>query len=360
MRIVKCVNVFLYLLIIILITIFLLCAIEGFLSFSNVLKSFRPLISERSHTRYDEKIGWVNLNNFSDKDYYGKGLSLNINDQGFRNKNHVALEKGPHSIRVMCSGDSFTLGYGVGDQDAWCNRLQRLNSKWEAINLGQGGYGIDQSYLLYVQQGIMFNPDVHIFAFIKSDLSRYASTFLGYSKPTINFIDGQLQVGNVPVSKASHTFPWVYQNLNRLNSLNIYKLISSLVKKKGQSSLEKSQDPLTLTVEIFRVLNQMNQQKGVKFVVLMLPVGDDYNSKDFDKTRILLKQRFDDIGIKYIDLFDSYRALDKKMHQKLFIKKSKFPSGSGHYSTVGNHWVAQEVYRYLHAQDLLNGVMSIK
>ncbi|MGH2570030.1 MAG: hypothetical protein ACRDGR_02310 [bacterium] len=107
----------------------------------------RGELTERKHTTYDDELGWVNVPSTTVKDLYGPGRSLTINAQAFRGKREYEKTPPPGVTRLLCSGDSFTLGWGVDDDDTWCARLERENPELEVVNMGQGGYGIDQAYL---------------------------------------------------------------------------------------------------------------------------------------------------------------------------------------------------------------------
>ena len=132
-----------------------LIAIEGLSSLILVGRAFvdraGPLVAERRHTQYDPDLGWVNTPGVQIPDLYGPGRSLSINSQGFRGLHDTSERVAAGRLRILCSGDSFTLGYGVGDADTWCARLTALDSRLETVNMGQGGYGVDQAYLWYLR-----------------------------------------------------------------------------------------------------------------------------------------------------------------------------------------------------------------
>ena len=114
---------------------------------------FGPQLAERRHTQYDPLLGWVNAPGLRVPDMYGPGIALSTNARGFRNE----IEFEPHvpvgRTRVICSGDSYTLGYGVGNDQTWCQLLTRFDARIESVNMGQGGYGLDQAYLWYKRDG---------------------------------------------------------------------------------------------------------------------------------------------------------------------------------------------------------------
>src|SRR5688500_474604 len=140
-------------------------------------------VSERAHSAYDPELGWVSRPNVRLPNFYGKGRTFSTNASGFRSARDVSLDVPAGRVRVICSGDSFTMGYGVGDAQTWCHRLQAIDTRLETVNMGMGGYGVDQSYLWYRRDGITLDHDIHVFAFITSDFHRMQSTrFLGYAK----------------------------------------------------------------------------------------------------------------------------------------------------------------------------------
>src|SRR5207237_1214574 len=127
--------------------------------------TYRPTsFNEQMHTTYDAELGWAHRRSVSVPDLYGSGVFLKTNSQGFRGDHEIAAEEPKDRVRVICSGDSFTLGYGVDDDHAWCAQLMAMDSRLETVNMGQGGYGVDQAYLWYVRDGRALEHTVQIFA----------------------------------------------------------------------------------------------------------------------------------------------------------------------------------------------------
>src|SRR5574340_918348 len=164
----------------------MLVAVEGltsmFLLVYDVVTT--PLLAELNHTQYDPDLGWVNIPNLHVTNLYGPNTYLKTNEQGFRNDRafDIAVPKG--KFRILCSGDSFTLGWGVDNDHAWCERLKSFNPRLETVNMGQGGYGVDQAYLWYKRDGSKFQHQIQLLAFITEDFLRMSfDTFWGYAKP---------------------------------------------------------------------------------------------------------------------------------------------------------------------------------
>ena len=118
--------------------------------------------------------------------------------------------------RILLLGDSFTHGDGVRWEETWAYQLKReLNDRGqqvEVINLGVGGFGIDQSVLRWRALGRRFSPDLVIFGLQMENIFRnltlirilyYIHTEIPFTKPRF-VLDGDsgLRVINQPVLSA--------------------------------------------------------------------------------------------------------------------------------------------------------------
>jgi len=330
------------LLLIVVITLLLLAMIEGVCHFVQVVSSFKPdrMIYERKHTQYDPEIGWVNVPQLFVKDMYGTGKYLQTNSQGFRNAQDFLGKLPKDKIRIICSGDSFTLGLGVSNDESWCQQLTHLDSRLETMNLGQGGYSVGQAYLLYQRKADQFEHQIHIFAFITDDvLMRNNKDFSGYQKPYFTLNDDQLVVHNIPVPKASYIMPWMATHRKILNELSIVKILSSVFKPRPISSEEENHQMLLKMLETFKT------RKDTALVAVFLPHLDDFDKlgKQSKRLRSFLHRELKQQNIIFVDLFDDFGRLSKKQLNNMFNKDK-------HYSVVGNQFVSRLIHRQL--QDL--------
>ena len=110
----------------IVVVLVLIVFIEGFLSYASIgYTFFTQKITEREHTAYDEELGWINLPNVHIEDMYGHDVYFSTNSQRYRNANDFTPEVPAGKVRIICSGDSFTLGFGVDDDHTFCQQLRR-------------------------------------------------------------------------------------------------------------------------------------------------------------------------------------------------------------------------------------------
>ncbi len=178
--------------------------IEGCSTTILVLHEWTRRSSSGPVRRYDPLLGWVTNPSLSLPDFWS-GSGLHTNAQGFRGQSDIARHIPSGRIRVLCSGDSFAFSEQVGDDEAWCQLLTRLDERLETVNFGQSGYGVDQAYLRYVRDTAPLEYDLHLFTFIGPDLTRMGRTdHHGYAKPYFQ-LEADTLVGGEPPDPGHHT-----------------------------------------------------------------------------------------------------------------------------------------------------------
>ena len=114
---------------------------------------------------FDAQLGWSKrpgaVLNRSTKEY---DVTLEINELGLREDPMSSPAKPEGTFRVLCLGDSFTLGYTVERRDLF---VEQLEMKWQAegrqvdvLNAGTEGYSTDQEVVWLLENGDAFEPDL--------------------------------------------------------------------------------------------------------------------------------------------------------------------------------------------------------
>lgn len=337
--------------------VFLLCeGLAGTIFFVQKLRETKP-VAERLHTRYDPELGWVNIPNTTIEDIYGPGLDVRINSQGFRNDQDFAVTPPPDKVRAICSGDSFTFSFGVSNEQTWCYRLSELEPRLQTVNMGQGGYGIDQAYLWYKRDGDKLAHDITLFAFITADFDRMQrEIFLGYGKPVLRVEEGELILDNVPVPRTPYVVPWMtpaYQSA--FNELRSVQLLGRLFFRPapGEPPIDEPQ----IQEVAYRVLEEMqrlSRERGSRLVLVYLPTYGSYTPTIKEDTRRrYVAQGAAEKKIIFIDLVEQFRQIpDEEEVRQFFIPPGEidFPGAAGHYSNKGNQYIAQRLYEELLAR----------
>jgi lysophospholipase L1-like esterase len=365
---------------IVIISCFLVAIIEGLASYGLVIHNVMATksLAKRQHTKYDANLGWVNETNVYIPDIYGPGIYLRTNAQGFRNSHDInaAVPKG--KVRIVCSGDSFTEGYGVDNDHTWCARLSALDPRLEAVNMGQDGYGADQAYLWYKTGAAGIAHQVQLFAFITDDFYRMLyDSFLGYAKPRLEVENGVLVAKNVPVPRRDYYFPWITQNAENLKSLRTVQFLNKALRKirvepAGSTQLtqkERDEKARKILRSLFQDLKRMNEHRSSKLVLVYLPTIWELNGaspqwqwtapKEWTE---FLDEESGSLGIPFINFFSEFNSRPYDEMARLFIPKGQlsYPEAEGHLNNAGNETVARLIYDKLMTHPAISCALSTR
>jgi len=339
------------------------CVVEGIASLARVAALFaaraeRPL-AERLHTEYDPELGWVNRPKVSLPDLYGPGASLHTNAQRFRGARDVTRVAPPGRVRAICSGDSFALGYGVDDDATWCHQLEALEPRLETVNMGQGGYGIDQSYLWFRRDGAALEHSVHLFTFIFEDFARMGATsFFGYGKPRLRLDGDVLAVDNVPVPRTGYWVPWLAQNAHFAGELRSIQMLRGVARRFGTgapAARATNADIPALAAAVFAKLAKLHRDAGRRLVLVYLPMQEERSDDSTAKLRAFVAGEAQRQGVPFLDGVTALRTVAQDDIPALFLAEASthFPSAAGHYTLRGNRWMAQWLLDSLRARGVL-------
>jgi hypothetical protein len=300
---------------------------------------------------YDSLVGWVGMPNLSIRDNYGPGIPLTTDARGLRIHRPVAAPAAGERA-ILCSGDSFTFGSGVGDADTFCARLEQEMPGVRTINLSQRGYGNDQMYLRYKRDGARYPHQIHLFGFIWNDFERMTMTsFFGYPKPVLRVRDGQLVAENVPVPQ------WEgWSRLTASASLiprsRLMQLVRGRVDLSDSARLARVDAQVWGPMEaIFRDLGRLGKERGSAQVLVYLPAPNDITPGAYDARRVKLAALSRQTGLPLIDLTEEMRKLPADTLEWMFITANALPvRGSAlHYTPKGHAWVAARLAAHLRA-----------
>jgi hypothetical protein len=99
------------------------------------------------------------------------------NAQGLR-ADHDYRRRPPDGVlRIAAFGNSFVYGNEVTNREAWPEQLEAIAPTVEVLNYGVGGYGIDQAYLRFREEGLALAPTWVVIGFSPDDLSRVVSVY---------------------------------------------------------------------------------------------------------------------------------------------------------------------------------------
>ena len=315
-----------------------------------------PPVAESLYTEYDRDLGWVNLPNVYLPNMYGPGKYLKTNSQRFRNSQDFTLQVPPGKTRIICSGDSFTLGFGVDNDHTWPQQLAARAPNIETVNMGQGGYGADQAYLWYKRDAAELDHNILILALIAPDLYRMQhSSFNEYGKPVLTLQNDHLVTTNVPVPRSlAVRSPRLLRVQNALFNLNITRFLRRMLKLDTEAAVtatrkERNRETSWVLSYMLDDLLATNRARNSVLVLVYLPTREEYGADAGTGWRTFLAQYAHQQGVLYLDLADDFRRLSPAEVDAMFIGTGtvNFPGAAGHYTEAGNAFIADLIYQRL-------------
>ncbi len=170
----------------------------------------RVISGEATYIGYSRELGWTTLPN-------GKNELYESNGQGVRGTREYASAPPQDVLRIAAFGDSFVHGDDVANSEAWSIMMEQKVASIEVMNFGVGGYGPDQAYLRYLDEGRTFSPHIVFIGYQTENINRVVNVFRPFynpktgnplAKPYFRLVDGGLILNENPVGSLS-----VYRNL---------------------------------------------------------------------------------------------------------------------------------------------------
>ena len=347
-----------------LISLCLLLLTEGLFSFLIVfynLSKNPQVIAENFHTEYDSVLGWINRENCIIQDMYGPGKHLRTNSQRFRNRHDFDISVPEGKRRWICAGDSFTLGYGVDNDHTWCSLLTSNIPNLETVNMGQGGYGIDQAYLWYMRDGVGLQHDVLVFAFITYDFDRMTRSHSGGNpRPRLCVSDGRVIQQNFPVPRPGFLARSLPRYRSAIRQLSIVRMTDFLRRKIQGSNSDPESETMELALSIIGELNTINNHSDQTVLLVHLPTREDFRSPEISGFwREFLRSQAGTNQWNYIDLIEDFRDLNPESVPELFIQNDLpgFIASSGHYTEKGNQYIADLLVKKIASTPSIRGLV---
>jgi hypothetical protein len=318
----------------------LLAALEGALS---ILLAWRDAatevgISEETTCDYDPLLGWVAKKDFRAEDLYGEGRSLTTNARGFRGSVDYAEEVPAGRYRIVCCGDSFTLGYGVDDASTYASWLERLAPDIEAVNMGQGGYGTDQAYLWYERDGVALDADLVLFVAIAPDWERMLDDrFQGeYPKPVLRLEGARLLKPSEPLAE-----DWTSASGSRafgafVENLAVRDFFARLARRSPPSVALDAELPFRdLGAALLAALAELCRSRGQALAVVQLPL-QDRRAGNPEAVARWLAETCAELDAPFLDLGADLDELLEDERNSLYLS-------DGHLDPLGNRFVAERL-----------------
>lgn len=131
----------------------------------------------RTYMDYSPTLGW-DIKPHGSSTRYG----YTANSNGVRGTKEYA--KCPsEKVRVLTYGDSYTHSIPGALSETWQGYLEQFDSGLEVLNLGVGGYGLDQAYLRYLEKKEVYRSELVFVGFMPDNAYRNLNTFRPFLVP---------------------------------------------------------------------------------------------------------------------------------------------------------------------------------
>lgn len=195
---------------------------------------------------------------------------VTYNSKGLRDVER-AVDKPERTFRILVLGDSFMEAYSVNLNHAFHRQLETLarqaGREIEVINLGVGGYGTLQEYLIFKEVGQLYAPDLVLLGlYVANDVRNnslelermlHGSSMKLESRPfLLPTADRNWRITRVNFEQAKHRYEAVQTQQNTLLSRLVNR--SRLVRISKIAIANQSQSPqqsLTVQTESGNALN---------------------------------------------------------------------------------------------------------
>ncbi|MFH1279964.1 MAG: SGNH/GDSL hydrolase family protein [Candidatus Eisenbacteria bacterium] len=303
----------------------------------------------------------------------GESSLYRANSDGIRSGREYEKDPPPGTLRIAAFGDSFTHGDDVAGGEEWPALLESAGDGWEVLNFGVPGYGTDQAYLRYLEEGVRFSPDIVLIGFMTENIGRHLSVFRPFYRPGTGVPLGKprfLEDGDrlvlvpnplarlddyrslldspgesIPALGADDAYfadRYLSHPLEILRTFRLIRITEEAWRKwrrygGGEEAFyRESSEHLTLTLRIFEEFRRSALENGSETVILVFPQKSDI--RRFRKTGTMayasLLEEFDRRGYRYADLTEVLGN-----GEGVFSDQGR----GAHYSAEGNRRIAGRV-----------------
>jgi hypothetical protein len=338
----------------------------------DVLEGF--LSGQPSYLVYSRALGWT-----IGPGATGAGGLYHSNRQGLRAGRDYAPAPPPGRVRVAAFGDSFTHSSDVADDVTWEVDLERLEPRLEVMNFGVPGYGVDQAYLRYRQDGRRFHPQVVLIDFMSDNINRVVNVYrpfffyrsgLPLSKPRFEVRGGRLALIENPIQDmrgyrelldhpeakldelGQHDF--FYQRNNQRSRFDFLPSVrfAHVMREQYTEPILKGgtynprSEPYQVTAGIFDEFYAEAAADGSVPIVVFFPDKPDIRALREGRGKVYgpLIQELERRGRRYVDLLDGFQRYgkDAELNQLTHV----------HYTRLGCRIAAQWLLDYLRSHGL--------
>jgi hypothetical protein len=243
---------------------------------------------------------------------------------------------------VLLYGDSFAQCWPT-DQ---INENSKFSRRYHLLNYGQGGYGLDQIYLLYKNSIHHYNSPVVLISFLLEDIDRCILSVRDYAKPFFSVGSGNgLELKGVPIATDVDSF---YRS--KSPSMNSYFYAAAVhhpklpdrVRRWLTNADAKDRRKKEAASAIILLLANDLESRGIPFVFLVFhPVDEVYAADDW--RTVFLKDLFEKHHIPHVWMRDILRSHIPRNHYdpNRFVRSKEDRHGKESWYAPMSQWLVE-------------------
>lgn len=247
---------------------------------------------------------------------------------------------------VLFYGDSF-----VGGLDNIPQRLDGILPGRPVLNLGVGGFGVDQSFLKFRQTVRLFENPLVLFGVLTYDLDRSVLSIRTHQKPYFLLDDGDLVLQNTPV--LATTGEYIDRNPLEIRSYFLRFVlfrIRSLIPPESFDSMlgytERNRAKRSVNRAILEAFKQETDALDIDARVVLFYAGEEIRDPTWREA--FLKETLAELDIDY---FDTREYLLDYMDDTGVALDELYRKDLGHLDQQGRDVVARGLAAWIRAAD---------
>ncbi len=272
-------------------------------------------------------------------------VPIKVNSKGFRDVEH-RLPKKEDTIRILGLGDSFMFGWGVGAQEIFFKRVEKLLShaagtRVETINAGVPGWGLNQYYLYLKKAGVQYSPDLIVLAYFTDDLP--ASILEAIPANQRYRVGVSYRGGVFHYSRFYNFMKSLADHIRQKNRPGRVEYLHDLETRRAEwakqshylmvSREEQEEKQVALLDTYLTRLNQITEQENATLIVLFIPDVSQLHHPELQHINEVLHNLTRDHGTAFLDMTQIFERAGDPSTYYLWPKDPHL-NGLGHLKTA--------------------------
>jgi len=281
-------------------------------------------------------------------------FNFRTNNRGFRNDKDIEYVKKDNEIRILCLGDSHTLGYEVNQNEtfSWVTEylLKQKDLNATVINAGVAGFGNAEELVFLENEGYKYQPDFVVLGFYANDIEdNIRSNIFSVQNDSLKVLNYKHLPG-VNIQNFIYRYKIVhFLGENSYLYAFMFNSIWDFYKAKDRSDMTKviqtefsisnkqvySQYEYNLTEKIIERMYKFTSKRNIPLIILDLP---QENMKSSIPEKLVNH---------FINNSDTLFYSQDMLQEYMKLSKTHVPHGKQHISSETHNLLGNKIANYI-------------